>query len=210
VANNKYFRNINTKFTKLDYTTELLQPPHNEAVINQLRKISDDWLKLPGREERGYMMGYFSTEYMQLCNIMIARDAAGTIQSFINQIPPLDSFEANYDLLRSSSDSPGNMNDFLLLNFIKKLHENGFVRLNMGLCPLSGLTADEPDHKTIDSALSFVYSNGDRLYSFSGLRRFKSKYEPDWSPRYMAYKNGIRGFTKTLRGLNVAMKVKKQ
>jgi phosphatidylglycerol lysyltransferase len=80
----------------------------------------------------------------------------------------------------------------------------------MGLCPLSGLTADEPEHKTIDSALSFVYSNGDRLYSFSGLRRFKSKYEPDWSPRYMAYKNGIRGFTKTLRGLNVAMKVKKQ
>jgi len=208
VSDNKYFRHINQKFTKLGYSTELLQPPHNEALINQLRKISEDWLKLPGRSERGFMMGYFTPEYMQLCNILVARDEAGTIQAFINQLPPLDAFEANYDLLRHSSDSPGNINDYLLLNFIKLLHGKGFLRLNMGLCPLSGLSSRDADHTTIDSALRFAYSNGDRLYSFSGLHRFKSKYEPDWTPRYIAYKNGIRGFTKTIRALNVAMKVK--
>jgi len=208
VSDNKYFRHINQKFTKLGYSTELLQPPHNEAVIKQLRIISDDWLKLPGRTERGFMMGYFSAEYMQLCSIMVARDAAGTIQAFINKIPALDAFEANYDLLRHSSDSPGNMNDFLLLNFIKQLHDSGYTRLNMGLCPLSGLSTRDADHSTIDSALRFAYSNGDRLYSFSGLHRFKSKYEPQWTPRYIAYRNGIRGFSKTIRALNVAMKVK--
>jgi len=208
VVDNKYFRHINQKFTKLGYTCELLKPPHSDAVINQLRKISKDWLELPGRTERGFMMGYFSGPYMQLCNIMVARDEAGTIQAFINQIPPLDTFEANYDLLRNSTDSPGNMGDFLLLNFIKQLHANGFVRLNMGLCPLSGLSSGDADHSTIDAALRFGYSNGDRLYSFSGLHRFKSKYEPDWTPRYIAYRNGIRGFTKTIRALNVAMKVK--
>jgi phosphatidylglycerol lysyltransferase len=208
VVNNKYFRHINQKFTKLGYTCEPLKPPHSEAVINQLRQISNDWLELPGRTERGFMMGYFTPEYMQLCNIMVARDEAGTIQAFINQIPPLDAFEANYDLLRHSSDSPGNMGDFLLLNFIKQLHGRGFLRLNMGLCPLSGLSSEDADHSTIDAALRFAYSNGDRLYSFSGLHRFKSKYEPDWTPRYIAYRNGIRGFTKTIRALNVAMKVK--
>lgn len=209
VADNKYFRNINQKFTKLGYSCELQKPPHGEALINQLRKISSDWLELPGRTERGFMMGYFSPEYMQLCNIMVARDSAGTIQAFINQVPPLDAFEANYDLLRSSSDSPGNMNDFLLLSFIKQLHTNGFLRLNMGLCPLSGLSSRDADHNTIDAALRFAYSNGDRLYSFSGLHRFKAKYEPEWAPRYVAYKNGIRGFSKTIRALNVAMKVRK-
>jgi phosphatidylglycerol lysyltransferase len=208
VADNKYFRHINQKFTKLGYSCELLKPPHDVALVNQLKKISKDWLKLPGRTERGFMMGYFSYDYMQLCNVMVARDSAGTIQAFINQIPPLDAFEANYDLLRHSSDSPGNMSDFLLLNFIKQLHANGFVRLNMGLCPLSGLSTRDADHTTIDAALRFAYSNGDRLYSFSGLHRFKSKYEPEWTPRYIAYRNGIRGFTKTIRALNVAMKVK--
>lgn len=208
VSDNKYFRHINQKFTKLGFTTEFLQPPHNEAIISQLAKISEEWLKIPGRTERGFMMGYFSPEYMQLCNLMVARDAAGTIQAFINQLPPLDASEANYDLLRHSSDSPGNMNDFLLMNFIKLLHSSDYTRLNMGLCPLSGLSSGEADHNTIDSALRFAYSNGDRLYSFSGLHRFKSKYEPEWSPRYIAYRNGIRGFTKSIRALNAAMKVK--
>lgn len=208
VAGNKYFRNIHQKFTKLGYSAELLKPPHSAELISQLSTISANWLTLPGRTERSFMMGYFSPRYMQLCNIMVAKDEHGVIKGFINQIPALGAFEANYDLLRSSSDSPGNINDYLLMNFISQLHSDGFLRLNMGLCPLSGLSSRDADHNTIDAALRFAYSNGDRLYSFSGLHRFKSKYEPEWTPRYIAYKNGIRGFTKTLRALNVAMKVK--
>jgi phosphatidylglycerol lysyltransferase len=95
------------------------------------------------------------------------------------------------------------------MNFIKQLHGSGYQRLNMGLCPLSGLSSRDADHNTIDTALRFAYSNGDRFYSFSGLHRFKSKYEPEWSPRYIAYRNGIRGFSKSIRALNVAMKVKR-
>ena len=45
-----------------------------------------------------------------------------------------------------------------------------------------------------------------RFYSFSGLHRFKQKYEPNWSDRYIAYKKGVRGFTRTVTALNVAMK----
>jgi phosphatidylglycerol lysyltransferase len=207
VQQNKYFRQIGNKFTKQGYTTELLQPPHNAAVVQRLRVISQDWLKQPGRSERRFLMGYFSAAYIQQCPVMVLRDAAGTIQAFINQVPSFDPGEANFDMLRHTKEALGNANDFLLMAFLGHARANGFKRVNLGLCPLAGLGARDQERTVVDSALRFVYANGDRLYSFSGLRRFKAKYEPQWSGRYIAYRGGIRGFSRVVNALNRAMKM---
>lgn len=208
VRSNKYFRHIANKFAKQNYTTEMLSPPHDQALIKRLRTISDDWLSLPGRVERGFMMGYFDREYLHSCNIMVARDGAGTIQAFMNQIPSFEDSVANFDLMRHTKDSPGNINDYLLMNFIDYLFSNGLERLNLGLCPLVGLDKDDDKRGLIDNALKFLYANTDRFYSFSGLHRFKAKYEPEWSDRYLAYKGGIRGFARVTNALTRAMRVK--
>jgi phosphatidylglycerol lysyltransferase len=54
--------------------------------------------------------------------------------------------------------------------------------------------------------LGFVYANGDRFYSFSGLHRFKAKYKPTWRDRYIAYQGGLRSFTKVGNALVKTMK----
>lgn len=202
---NKYFRHIVNKFTKQGYTTELLKPPYDEPTLSRLRAISDEWRTLPGRTERGLMMGYFSEDYLQSGPVMVVRDNTGTIQAFMNQVPSFDKTEANYDMLRNTLDSPGNINDFLLIGFIRELQGQGYQRLNMGLCPLAGIDKGGGDKATINSALRFFYSNGDRFYSFSGLFRFKSKYEPQWQDRFVAYKGGIRNFTRIVNAGNRAM-----
>lgn len=202
----KYFRQVQNKFTRAGYTIDIVQPPHNKAIIERLRIISDDWLKLPGREERGLVMGYFSEDYLQQCTLVLARDAAATIQGFLNQLPMLGP-EATYDMLRHSQGSLGNCNDFLLLGLIKYLQGQGVERLNLGLCPLKGLD-DLEEKSVISRALEFVYSNGDRFYSFSGLTKFKAKYEPEWSERYVAYKGGVSNFVKAMSALTRAMRVK--
>jgi phosphatidylglycerol lysyltransferase len=210
VVGGKYFRQINNKFTKQGYSAELLTPPHHTAVINRLRDISNDWLKHGGHEERGFAMGYFSEAYMQACPVMVVRDAAGTIQAFLNQLPAdFDSTEATYDLLRYTRSSLGNSNDYLLMQFASILQKEGYQRLNLGLCPLTGL--DEPDDDStglIHTFLRFAYANGDRLYSFSGLYRFKSKYQPEWRDRYVAYQGGVRGFSRSMTALMRTMRVK--
>ncbi len=210
VARNKYFRHISNKFTKQNVSCEMLLPPHHDAVVQRLRVISDEWLAAGGRTERGFAMGYYSTPYIQQCPVMVARDAAGTIQAFINQLPAhFDREEATFDMLRHTSASLGNINDFLLLNFISHLQAQGYQRLNLGLCPLVGLDEVDEDGKSlIDGVLRFAYANGDRFYSFSGLYRFKVKYEPVWRDRYIAYQGGLRGFTRTTNALMRAMRVK--
>ena len=210
VAGNKYFRHIRNKFIKQGFMTELLLPPHHTAVTDRLKTISNDWLSESGHVERGFAMGYFSEEYMQLCPIMVVRDAAGTIQAFMNQLPAdFDKHEATFDLLRHTRNSLGNINDFLLMNFITALHEQDYTQLNLGLCPLVGLNEQDEDKKSlIDGILRFAYANGDRFYSFSGLYRFKLKYEPVWRDRFIAYQSGIRGFTRTTNSLMRVMRIK--
>ncbi len=203
--NNKYFRQINNRFIKHGFKTEVMTPPHSEALIKRLRQVSNEWLQLPGRTERGFMMGYFKVSYIQQCKVMILRDEAGQIQAFMNQMPSLGWQEASYDLLRHTKDAPTNSNDFLLTEFIRYLQGAGITRLNLGLCPLAGLDNDDQSSALLDNALRFVYANSDRFYSFSGLKRFKSKYEPEWSSRYIAYRGGIRGFSRTLNALNKVM-----
>jgi phosphatidylglycerol lysyltransferase len=176
VLDTKYFREIRNKFDKRGFSCELLQPPHHEAVLDRLRTVSDEWLTRGGRTERGFVMGYYTTEYLQLCQLMVARDAAGTIQAFITLVPAdFDRQEATYDMLRHSRKALGNVNDFLLINLISWLAANGYRRLNLGLCPLAGLDEfDEEKNKLVDSVMRFAYANGDRFYSFSGLHRFKA------------------------------------
>jgi phosphatidylglycerol lysyltransferase len=211
VSRNKYFRHITNKFTKQDFSCEMLTPPHHDAVLQRLKVISDDWLTQPGRVERGYAMGYFTNEYMQQCSIMVVRDAAGTIQAFLNQVPAaFDSHEATYDLLRHTSSSLSNINDFLLNSFIMTMQERGYTDVNLGLCPLAGLHERDPSQQSfIDNILRFAYANGDRIYSFSGLYRFKSKYEPDWHDRFIVYQGGVRGFSRTMTALARAMRVRR-
>lgn len=210
VKQSKYFRHINNKFTKLGYSCQLLEPPHSVADLARLRQISDDWLSLPGRAERRFAMGYFNNQYMNLCKIFVIKDPAGAIQGFINELPFYAS-EANFDFLRHSLDSPGNINDFLMINFIDSLAERGLKKVNMGLAPLAGLDKDEhTESQLINSFLNFAYANGSRFYAFKGLQRFKAKYDPSWQSRYIVYKGGLKGFSKTLNSLIKAMSLKRR
>lgn len=208
VLTNKDFRHISNKFKRENYSAEILEPPHSLAILRRLCEVSDDWLKAPGRTERGFMMGYFSDAYTQMCQVMVARDKTGTIQAFLNRLPSLSDQEASFDFLRHTKGSPGNINDYLMMNFIYYLHGQAVPRLNMGLSPLAGLEAgDEKDRSAIDSILSFTYSNASRFYSFKGLNRFKSKYEPAWEDRYIVYRGGLRGFSRAMTSLVRAMQL---
>ncbi len=206
----KYFRQIRNRFIKLGYIVEVLQPPHSLAILDRLRDISDQWLVKPGRAERGFMLGYHNDDYFQRGPLVLVSDEAHQIQGFINVVPTFKAGTANYDLLRCTANAPGNCNDFLMLGLIDHLVQTGYTTLNLGLSPLAGLDdpIDSKDKTIVDSALRFVYSNGDRLYSFSGLHRFKEKYKPAWEDRFIAFPGGVRTFTRVITALNRAMKVK--
>jgi phosphatidylglycerol lysyltransferase len=208
-VHNKYFRNVVNRFSKHGYSYEIISPPHEKAVIDRLKEISDEWLGNGSRSERGFTMGYFTEDYMSQCEVLIAKDPDGEIQAFINLIPAeFDQAEATYDMLRYSKQALSNVNDFLLISLFASLQERGYKRLNLGFCPLAGIEdREDKNNKVIDSLLGFAFANGDRFYSFSGLHRFKNKYDPVWSDRYLAYQGGIRGFSRSINAVVQIMRI---
>jgi phosphatidylglycerol lysyltransferase len=206
--NDKYFRQIRNRFSRLGYTVEVHEPPHANELLNTLAEISRNWLERPGRAERGVLLGSYSADYMQQSRVVVARDADGRIQGFMNLVPTFEPGQINYDLLRCRPDAPGNCNDFLLLGLIDRLQAGGKTVLNLGLAPLAGLDETPEITNVIDAALRLIYANGDRFYSFTGLHRFKAKYHPKWENRYIVYQGGAGAFARTMTALTRAMKIK--
>ena len=38
---------------------------------------------------------------------------------------------------------------------------------------------------------ALVYRHGEHFYNFQGLRAYKEKFDPEWSPRYLAAPGGL-------------------
>jgi phosphatidylglycerol lysyltransferase len=58
------------------------------------------------------------------------------------------------------------------------------------MAPLSGL----PQHRLAplwSRVATWFSRHGDRFYKFEGLRAFKSKFRPEWRPKYLAYPSGV-------------------
>jgi len=206
-AVNKKWRHVKNKFDKLGYEFELRPAPLSPTLLDELKRVSDDWLETPGRIERGFFMGYFDPAYIGNCTVGILRNDEKQIVSFVNLIESFDPDEANIDLFRQRQGSPTNMNDYMIHQTLLAMHRQGFARFNLGLCPLVGLD-DAAENGPISRALGLVYNYGGKFYSFKGLYQFKSKFEPEWRDRYIAYEPGALTIVKAAQALSAAMKVK--
>jgi phosphatidylglycerol lysyltransferase len=58
---------------------------------------------------------------------------------------------------------------------------------------LAGLK-DHPLASTWNRIGTMIYRRGDEFYSFDGLTRFKQKFGPVWTPRYMTCPGGVSLF----------------
>ena len=66
-----------------------------------------------------------------------------------------------------------------------QLSANKAAWFNLGLAPLTGL-AEHPLAPLWHKFGSQVARRGGRYYGFLGLRTFKAKFDPVWTPRYLA------------------------
>ncbi len=98
--------------------------------------------------------------------------------------------EGSVDLMRFSPDAPKGSMDFLFVQILEHLRQSGFQRFNLGMAPLSGMSRRE-SAPVWDRVGGTVFEHGERFYNFKGLRAFKSKFHPEWQPRYLAVSGGV-------------------
>jgi len=184
----KHLRNVLNRFTKEGFQARLLQPPFSDAVLRELREVSDEWLAQPGRRERTFTVGRFEDSYVRHSPVMAVYDPTGSVVGFANIIPSYRLPEGNFDLMRYRRDAPRNTVDFLFLSLASHFKEAGHSGMNLGLAPFSGLGGDGA-MPVVQQAMKLLYEYGSYLFRYRGLREFKAKFHPRWEPRYLIYRS---------------------
>lgn len=180
---NKYFRNIVNRFEKGNFSGVRYLPPHPPALIAELRAVSNDWLKMPGRKEWRFITGYFSSRYFRETPLFVLRDVNGKALAFANELPSFKAGEATIDLMRHRRDIPKNTMDYLFVELLRDLRKRRVARFNLGLSPLARQRFSGNSGRLLD----YIYLATQALVSTKGLHQYKSKFEPEWQPRYVYY-----------------------
>lgn len=160
-------------------------------IMAELREISDAWLAEKRTREKGFSLGSFSEEYLRHFPIATVRQG-GQILSFSNIWSSGGHEELSVDLMRQRSEVPSGVSvmDYMFLQLMLWGKSEGWHWFNLGMAPLSGL-----ENRVLGSvwtrAGALAYRFGENFYNFQGLRQYKEKFDPEWSPMYLASPGGL-------------------
>ena len=182
----KSLRNGLNSLTKKGYITDIYKAPLSNELVNELKRVSDDWLITYDKKEAVFSQGMFDRKQIQEQDVVTTKDSAGNIVAFLNIIPDYTPDGYTYDMIRKTNDAPGGCMDALIITLIRYGQEKNFQWLNLGLVPLSGIT--EP-YNTAERVVKFAYEKIKRFQHYQGLRDFKEKYATQWLNKYLVYEN---------------------
>jgi len=168
---------------------EIVAAPAGLAVMNEIRAVSDAWLAEKTAAEKGFSVGYFDADYLANFPIALVR-AGGRIVAFANVWTTATREETSIDLMRFAGDAPKGVMDYLFIELMLWGRAEGYRWFNLGMAPLAGLE-QRPLAPAWHRLASLLYQYGENFYNFEGLRRYKEKFDPEWSPRYLAAPGGI-------------------
>ena len=181
----KKFRTVVNRLENKGYQFQVLQPPFDKKLLNILKEISDNWLD--GRQEKGFSLGFFDEKYIQLAPIALVRDQEDKVQAFVTFLACNGPEEASIDLMRYHlRTAPNGIMDYLFVKLLLHFKEEGVSLFELGMAPLSNVGTEK--HSFLQEKVAYlIYAFTNRFYSFSGLRQYKQKFNPIWTPRYVAY-----------------------
>ncbi|MFP7776120.1 bifunctional lysylphosphatidylglycerol flippase/synthetase MprF [Streptococcus dysgalactiae] len=183
--NSKKYRLMSHKLENKGYSFDVYQPPHSADLLDQLEEISNAWLD--GRRERGFSLGYFNRDYLQLAPIAVVKNGEGQLLAFANFLPINNKEMATIDLMRYRlQDAPNGIMDYLFVKLFDYFKSENVAYFDLGMAPLANV--GNLEHSFLQEKLAyFIYLFSKRFYSFEGLHQYKQKFRPSWTPRYISY-----------------------
>jgi phosphatidylglycerol lysyltransferase len=184
----KGLRRVLRDADKAGLTLEVVQPPFPPALWEEIAAVSNAWLEGRRTREKGFSLGFFDPDYLKHFPLALIRHE-GRVTAFANVWMTGGREELSVDLMRQLPETPPGAMDFLFLTLMLWGREHGFSWFNLGMAPLSGFEtrALAPLWSRLGG---LVYRHGEHFYNFRGLRQYKDKFDPVWTPRYLASPGG--------------------
>lgn len=186
----KDFRQARNHAARDGYTFGIIAKENLGPVLASLRTLSDAWLASKQGEEKGFALGAFEETYVANFDHAVLRNRSGEIVAFANLFQGANKHELSLDLMRHDPDGPNFVMDALFGELMLWASAQGFQWFSLGAAPFSGL-----ESRRLASFWNrvggFIYQHGEQFYHFEGLRAFKQKFNPVWTPNYLASPGGF-------------------
>ena len=163
---------------------EVLAPGAACAAMDDLKALSDQWLSHHSGDEKTFSLGHFDPAYVAEFPVALAR-VDGRVVAFATLWTTARRAAFSIDLMRYADDAPKDIMDFLFVELIAWGQAEGYQAFDFGMAPLAGLD-DRPLAPIMSRVGRLLFERGEDIYNFQGVRRYKDKYDPLWSPRYIA------------------------
>ena len=185
----KTLRGSTRRLEKEGYSFELMTPEQAAPHMALFRSISDGWISMKNTREKAFSLGRFDEDYLSHFPIGVVRRGE-QIVAFTNVMLGAGNHEMSVDLMRHLPDAPSSLMDYLFVQVMLWGKAQGYRYFNMGMAPLSGL--ENRSLAPMWNRLGYMlFRHGEHFYNFQGLRQFKEKFHPNWSPRYLATPGGL-------------------
>ena len=159
------------------------------SLLPDLRRISDEWLASKQQREKQFSLGHFDPDYLGGAPLaVVERDGKAVAFANLWLLPSRE--ELSFDLMRYGADAPAGTMDFMFVALMHWGQSQGYRRFSLGVAPMSGIDARRlaPLWARVANG---IFRHGERFYGFGGLRRYKEKFAPEWTPRYLAAPRGV-------------------
>ncbi len=184
----KHLRHELNQLKGAGHVAHYAEPPLADELLERIKAVSDDWLRIPGRRERGFTQGTFRVPDVRKTPVFYIEDSESRVEAFVNIVPSYYPGETTIDLMRHRADAPDGVMDFLFIRLFDRQREAGFSRFCLGMAPMSGFR--EREESTLEErAIHEFLRRQDFLFSYSGLFQYKKKFATAWEPRYAVYRN---------------------
>jgi len=182
-------RYVDRRATKEGLELTVLPKERVPEVMDELKRVSDAWLASKKASEKGFALGAFRPDYLRELDCAVLRKD-GRIVAFANLMRAGGRTELAIDLMRYEAGVSKILMDALFVRVALYAKEQGYAWFNLGAAPLSGL-ANHPLAPTWHKVGSLIFRRGEEFYPFEGLRAYKQKFNPVWTPHYLACRGSL-------------------
>ena len=169
------------------FTFHVIEPPHAQTILKELKMISDSWLG--NSKEKGFSVVSFHEDYVSRFPIALLRDSQGKVVAFATLANDYKQ-TLIIDLMRKSEQSPNGAMDVLFIKIFEWAAERDYQNCSLGMAPLSNVGNYKQSFLS-EKIIRLVYLYGNNKYNFKGLKEFKSKFATSWEPKYLAYRKSF-------------------
>jgi lysylphosphatidylglycerol synthetase-like protein (DUF2156 family) len=185
----KGLRHVVNRMTRHGYRVEFFDPAFAAPRLTaELRHLFEKSRR--GECERGFSMtlGRAFAEADRGLLLAVAFDAADRAVAFCQFVPARDIDGYSLDLMRRDrGDHPNGLLDFIILETIRRLREQGRGGLALNFASFRAVVAGEAgDSMGRRLQRWFLLRMSDSM-QIESLWRFNEKYSPTWRPRFAVY-----------------------